>query len=525
MKKFSIKYLIIAVCSVILLAAVVLTIVFTTPTVLVPDVSSKHLVIAEKMLTESGLKVKTKSQYDDEAPKNTVMSQSLEAGSKVRKNSIIVLTLSAGVPQVTVPEVENINQQEAEQALQAQGFAVTVTEEFSDRYEKGRVISQSVTGGKSIDQGSTIALVVSKGPDLVQVPNVKGMTLKAATEAFENAGLNIYSDIKCSNTVKEGAVISQNIDAGEYVKRNSTISTVISAGKSNTVGNTNANLNNGGTVATQGNWVYYANTYYDYGLYKMRNDGSEKQLLSADTATAINVVGEWVYYTNENSSNGGIYKVRLDGTRKTKINSNISYWLYVADDWIYYCDSVFGGQLYKVRTDGTDNTKICSDECSYINISGDWIYYLSEGKAYKMRTDGSSRRLLHNEFEGNSLILSGNVLYMDSSYSYYTYKINTDGTGFVRYKEDRKQKTMHHPLDGWLYFVEHDFTTEPTKTAIYKTKFDNTQKTKVLDINYMGNVNRCLNISKGWIYFFNEDDNGYLYRVKTDGTKLQKVYN
>jgi len=85
-----------------------------------------------------------------------------------------------------------------------------------------------------------------------------------------------------------------------------------------TVGNTNGNINNGGFVAQQGDWLYYSN-YADGGkLYKIRSDLSENTKLCDDKVSSINVAGNCVYYIlEENNPNKGIYKIHTDGSEKT----------------------------------------------------------------------------------------------------------------------------------------------------------------------------------------------------------------
>ena len=96
-------------------------------------------------------------------------------------------------------------------------------------------------------------------------------------------------------------------------------------------GNTVGNIVNGGNVAQKGEWLYYRNTSYKYKLYKIRTDGSDKTKLNDDDSKYINVVGDWVYYSNCNWSEEKtryrynnyfytLYKIRTDGTGKQKVD-------------------------------------------------------------------------------------------------------------------------------------------------------------------------------------------------------------
>ena len=122
-------------------------------------------------------------------------------------------------------------------------------------------------------------------------------------------------------------------------------------------------------LVLDGEWLYYS-YFYDYsnnnyGLYKMKLDGSEKQILAYGIVKNINVSGDWVYYTLENSANDGLYKVKTDGSENTLIYNDefiIEHGLdgnvILDGDWLYYykqyvhVDNNKG--IYKVKTDGSE---------------------------------------------------------------------------------------------------------------------------------------------------------------------------
>ncbi|OLN31749.1 Basic protein [Desulfosporosinus metallidurans] len=92
-----------------------------------------------------------------------------------------------------------------------------------------------------------------------------------------------------------------------------------------------------------------------------------------------------------------LYKIRTDGTGKTKLNSDQSYDINVVGDWIYYSNVSDNMYLYKIRTDGTGETKLNNDKSQSISVVGDWIYYFTKpsntsGIHYKIRTDGTENQ-------------------------------------------------------------------------------------------------------------------------------------
>ncbi len=525
MKKPISKILIIGVP--ILAITILLTVLLLCVRIVVPDITGKSIFEGKKLLNKRTFRVQIEKEYSDTVPENFIISQENSSGEALKIGSVVTIKVSKGIEPIELPNVENITVDEAKSALENLKFTVKITEKFDDFTEKGNVISQEVAAGDKAPKGSEIELIISKGPDLVVVPKVTGKTLEAAKQALLDAGLNITTDIKCSNSVKEGKIISQDIKSGEMIKRHSAVLVYVSAGVANTVGNTPSNSVNWGRVASQGNWVYYSNTRHDYYLYKMRHDGSERQLLTTDVVLGINVVGEWIYYTNEDrSGNGGLYKIRIDGTQKTKISSEINYFVHVANGWIYTSNLFGDRKLYRMKLDGSQKTLICDDRCGNVNIIDNWIYYTvsNDFAVYKMRVDGSGKTKIRDNFYGDGMTVCGNTIVATNTYE--VLRINTDGGGFYRYSENRKSKAFMNSNNGWIYFMEHDFKDpEKPKTAFYKMRSDASQKTKILDLDFKNHANFFICVAGDWLYFPNDDDGDRLYRVKTDGTVFQKVYN
>lgn len=440
-------------------------------------------------------------------------------------NPVIEEHNSYNVPMVKVPNVVGKTIQEAENILSDLYFSIEKLEVFSDTYAKGIVVHQSLWDGENVVEGEKITISVSKGAGVkVTVPDVTAHTLEDATQILSQSGLRIKTTIKCSDEVAEGYIISQNQAAGTQLGQDSYVDVLVSAGVANKVGNSISNSQQFGLVASQGDWIYYSNMNYDYYLYKMRKDGSQKQIVTKGCVVAINVVGEWIYYTDENQSNRGIYKIKLDGTEKTKLISGRHYWVYVAGDKIYYSPSNYSGKIYCMNTDGSSNRVVCSENCAYANVVGEWIYYINADTydVYKIRTDGSERTRVHNSFKAHGLIYENGQLFADYNNDFQC--INVDGTGLWHNYDGDRQRSFLNINNGWIYMLEHDFTSGRPKSAFYRVSADYEVKQKIADINFKNTANYYINVVDEWLFFKNEDDNGYMYRIKADGTGLQKVY-
>ncbi len=137
--------------------------------VAVPDLVGMTEAGAANALEQAGLKVgKVVSVQTGEGPSGTVVAQDPAAGKEVAEGELVALTLSSGAspsPPATsdVPDVVGSTQAEAEQSLNAAGFAVVVVNE-SSLTPAGEVVSQSPTGGVIAKPGSTVRITVSTGP-------------------------------------------------------------------------------------------------------------------------------------------------------------------------------------------------------------------------------------------------------------------------------------------------------------------------------------------------------------------------
>jgi serine/threonine-protein kinase len=183
---------------------VTLTVSTGQPLVEVPDVSNLEQDEATDQLTEAGLRVgQTTQRTSDEVDEGLVISTDPQAGDEVETNSEVDLVISSGSDRATVPDVNNLPQDEAilrlEQACEPQPcFEVVTTEEFSDTVGEGRVIQQVPSAGSDALKGSQATLIVSRGaepepepdnpePTTTTVPDIVGRTADEATTALQQA--------------------------------------------------------------------------------------------------------------------------------------------------------------------------------------------------------------------------------------------------------------------------------------------------------------------------------------------------
>ena len=197
----------------------------------VPKVVGMTKEDAIKALNKLGLGYKAVTQSSDTVAEDCVISQGNVGGSKVEKNSQIVLTISTGKEnkEVTVPNLKGRSEQEAKEAIEAANLVASVDYQYSDSVEAGNVIKYSPSG--SVAEGSTVTIHVSRGKKVtnVSVPNVLGMSESLASQTLDSANLKVTVKYETSSKAEYGTVTSQTpYSAGDSVPSGTTITIYVS---------------------------------------------------------------------------------------------------------------------------------------------------------------------------------------------------------------------------------------------------------------------------------------------------------
>jgi len=167
----------------------------------VPSVTGKSAALAESLLRSSHLVPSTNSAYSPTVPVGAVVSASpasglLPYGGKVK------LVISRGPAPVTIPSsLVGGSWASAQASLSTLRLVPSEVLDFSSTVAAGDVISTSPTSGVSgVAVGTTVQVVVSKGPRLVAVPSVKGDAIAVALTALQAAGLDVTEQIGPPNS-------------------------------------------------------------------------------------------------------------------------------------------------------------------------------------------------------------------------------------------------------------------------------------------------------------------------------------
>lgn len=135
--------------------------------------------------------------------------------------------------EVQIPDLVNKTEEEAEQILKDLKLKLVVkSEEYDENIEKGKIISQDPTYKENykIKEHSEISVIISKGTEKVDVPNVVGKTKEEAEKELKDAGLVPEIIEENDEKVEAGIVLSQEPEDGENVNKGSKVKLVVSKG-------------------------------------------------------------------------------------------------------------------------------------------------------------------------------------------------------------------------------------------------------------------------------------------------------
>jgi serine/threonine-protein kinase len=152
-----------------------------------PSLNGKNISEATEAVLAAGFTVGEVQSFFDPASEGTVFNHLGADGTKIPEGSRINLSLSLG----PVPAVAGMTQAAAITAIESADLVIKeIKQEFNDSVPAGQVINL-VPLVEPLEKKSEVTLLVSKGPNLVTIPNMVGQTVLAAKTALESLGLSV----------------------------------------------------------------------------------------------------------------------------------------------------------------------------------------------------------------------------------------------------------------------------------------------------------------------------------------------
>ncbi|KQW53348.1 protein kinase [Nocardioides sp. Root1257] len=165
----------------------------------------------------------TTEKWSDDIAAGIVMASSPKVGTTLRPGAPVDLVVSKGPQPVKLKDWVGKSADDAIAWMKAHGLTgKTASKEYSDDVAEGDVISMDPPGGTTVHRGDEVSFVVSKGPELVEVPSVRAQGVDAATETLRNLGFNVVTE-EAPGYLGLGFVFSQSPGGGDMVPPGSTI--------------------------------------------------------------------------------------------------------------------------------------------------------------------------------------------------------------------------------------------------------------------------------------------------------------
>jgi hypothetical protein len=289
--------------------------------------------------------------------------------------------------------------------------------------------------------------------------------------------------------------------------------------KANRQGNSNAALIDGGMVASQNNWIYYANPYDSLKLYKIKLDGSEKTKLCNDKPNQINVVGRTIYYQNTNKeTKSGLYMIGIDGSQRTLIN-DLDYMLYmrVFDYSIVYLNQ--DHEVYRLTAMNLDKAKqkyfdekeltAFSTDDYYCYYSGVWEGIADIGGLYIYDIKKKKKEQLMSNYKRLTKFI------VDDGWIYY----------FLNEVDTRSTDGKEHKGTKGLYKI--NIRDENSPDPYSKMAPRDKLLLEYRNCIYKGKPYEYWTVSDNWIYYIDYSEyagtGAELRRKQTDGKMDQNV--
>jgi len=189
----------------------------------VPNVVNMLADEAETTLTKAGLNVKwaKEGRYSSEIKKNHVLIQMPAAGRTVKENRTVFLTISKGVPEVSIPGSRGQSLRQVEISLQRLELLLGGRIEGAhSEIPRGAVIRTEPDSGKMVRVGTRVDIIVSSGKKSGKtlLPSLLDMSLSKATELIDTLGFKLAQVIYVQLEDKlPNTVVEMSPKPGEYL--------------------------------------------------------------------------------------------------------------------------------------------------------------------------------------------------------------------------------------------------------------------------------------------------------------------
>ena len=199
--------------------------------VVVPSLAGLNVKEATSTLKDLGLSLDVAAEeFSEDIPEGKIITSSPAGGGRVSPNGTVDVTVSKGKERYSVPTLQGLKQDVAEQQLQENKLVLgEIKEEYSTEFPQGFIMRSDPPAGERVKRNSQVNIYISLGVEQVALGDYKGKSGEQALNELTNAGFDVKTKYVFNENLPIGAVISQSPNAGEADK-GSTITLLVSKG-------------------------------------------------------------------------------------------------------------------------------------------------------------------------------------------------------------------------------------------------------------------------------------------------------
>lgn len=197
----------------------------------IPDLTGSEQAQALEDLQNLGFKVGIENSADASVPAGSVIRTQPPSNTIINPDSLVTIIVSVGPEAFPVPYVLDIETERAVYVVEESGFTIGQLLEVNDEnIPRGFVISQNPVAGTKMSPGTSVDLVVSKGPSLIEISDLSRKSPEDAIQILETLGFEYELIEEYSEDVEIGLVSGTIPEAGEIVTPDKLIQVIVSLG-------------------------------------------------------------------------------------------------------------------------------------------------------------------------------------------------------------------------------------------------------------------------------------------------------
>ena len=197
----------------------------------VPDLTGSSQTEALNDLQSLGFKVGIENSAHPDVPEGSVIRTQPPANTSTNPDTLVTIIVSVGPEAYPIPYVVDLETERAIYVIEESGFTIGQQIEVNDdNVPIGFIISQNPMAGKKMGPGSTVDLVISSGPSLIELGDLSRKSVEDATQILETLGLEFETLEEYSEDIEEGLVSGTLPEAGEIITPDDVVTLIVSLG-------------------------------------------------------------------------------------------------------------------------------------------------------------------------------------------------------------------------------------------------------------------------------------------------------